>query len=78
LPKWSHHASQNRDRVRRCSRADRIAVADKPHQSITGKVVVIADGDTPTVLDDSKVQHKIRLHGIDAPKRGPAVRDEGA
>jgi endonuclease YncB( thermonuclease family) len=35
---------------------------------ITGKVVAIADGDTLTVLDDSKVQHKIRLAGIDAPE----------
>jgi endonuclease YncB( thermonuclease family) len=38
-------------------------------KTITGKVVSIADGDTLTVLDDAKVQHKIRLHGIDAPKK---------
>ena len=35
----------------------------------TGKVVRIADGDTVTVLDVSKVQHKVRLTGIDAPEK---------
>ena len=33
---------------------------------ITGLVVGVADGDTITVLDADKVQHKIRLAGIDA------------
>ncbi len=35
----------------------------------TGKVVRIADGDTVTVLDVSKVRHKVRLTGIDAPEK---------
>jgi len=39
---------------------------------IRGKVVSIADGDTITVLDQNKVQHKIRLEGIDAPEKGQA------
>lgn len=39
---------------------------------IIGKVVSIADGDTLTVLDETKTQHKIRLEGIDAPERGQA------
>lgn len=39
---------------------------------LTGRVVGVADGDTLTVLDDNKVQHKIRLKGIDAPERGQA------
>lgn len=38
-------------------------------QSLVGEVVAIADGDTLTVLDASRVQHKIRLAGIDAPER---------
>jgi hypothetical protein len=29
--------------------------------TVTGRVVAITDGDTLTVLDDAKVQHKIRL-----------------
>ncbi len=36
---------------------------------ISGKVVGVADGDTVTVLDSSKVQYKIRLTGIDAPEK---------
>jgi endonuclease YncB( thermonuclease family) len=32
-------------------------------------VVAIADGDTIKVLDDSNVQHKVRLASIDAPER---------
>lgn len=39
---------------------------------LTGLVVAIADGDTLTVLDASKTQHRIRLEGIDTPERGQA------
>src|SRR5687768_7171795 len=39
---------------------------------LAGRVVKIADGDTLTVLDASKQQHKIRLTGIDAPERKQA------
>ena len=38
--------------------------------SIDGRVVGISDGDSVTVLDSDKVQHKIRLAGIDAPEKG--------
>lgn len=37
--------------------------------TIDGKVIGVADGDTITVLDADKVQHKIRLAGIDAPEK---------
>jgi endonuclease YncB( thermonuclease family) len=37
--------------------------------TIEGRVVGIADGDTITVLDADKTQHKIRLAGIDAPEK---------
>jgi micrococcal nuclease len=38
-------------------------------QTITGKAVAIADGDTFTLLTDDNVQIKIRLHGIDCPEK---------
>jgi hypothetical protein len=44
------------------------AAAQHPQQAITGKVVGVSDGDTITVLDANKRQHKIRLDGIDAPE----------
>ena len=37
-------------------------------QTIKGRVVAIADGDTLTVLDSQNQQRKIRLNGIDAPE----------
>lgn len=43
-----------------------LALAD----TVEGKVVGVADGDTVTVLDDQHTQHKIRLAGIDAPEKG--------
>lgn len=39
--------------------------------SLVGKVVKVADGDTITVLDNN-IQHRIRLQGIDAPERKQA------
>ena len=41
-------------------------------ETLTGKVVRVIDGDTIVVLDADKVQHKIRLQGIDAPERHQA------
>jgi endonuclease YncB( thermonuclease family) len=38
----------------------------------SGRVVGLSDGDTITVLDDAKSQHKIRFAGIDAPEKGQA------
>ena len=50
-----------------------LALASSAHaETITGKVVGVADGDTITVLDADKVQHKIRLAGIDAPEKKQA------
>lgn len=36
---------------------------------VTGVVVRVADGDTVTVLDADKTQHKVRVAGIDAPEK---------
>lgn len=41
-------------------------------ENITGRVVGVSDGDTITVLDSTKTQHKIRLAGIDAPEKAQA------
>lgn len=38
-------------------------------EMLQGRVVGVADGDTITVLDADKTQHKIRLAGIDAPEK---------
>lgn len=38
--------------------------------TLQGLVVAVQDGDTLTVLDESKVQHRVRLAGIDAPEKG--------
>lgn len=37
-----------------------------------GRVVGVSDGDTITVLDSEKKQHKVRINGIDAPEKGQA------
>ena len=41
--------------------------------TIEGRVVSVADGDTVTVLDADKVQHKIRLSEIDAPEKSASL-----
>jgi endonuclease YncB( thermonuclease family) len=41
-------------------------------ETIKGRVVAVADGDTVTVLDATKTQYKVRLAGIDAPEKAQA------
>ena len=41
-------------------------------ETLAGRVVSIADGDTLTLLDGSNTQRKIRLASIDAPERHQA------
>ncbi len=43
---------------------------------LTGRVVKVADGDTITVLDAGKTQHKVRLNAIDAPEKAQAHGEE--
>lgn len=51
-------------------------LANPKAAEITGKVVGVHDGDTITVLDSVKTQHKIRLNGIDAPEAHQAFGDK--
>src|SRR5262245_5873182 len=39
---------------------------------VGGRVVAVQDGDTVTVLDAGRVQHRIRIAGIDAPEKSQA------
>jgi len=39
-----------------------------PDFDLSGRVVRVADGDTVSVLDSNKTQHKVRLYGIDTPE----------
>ena len=40
--------------------------------TIEGRVVGVADGDTITILDSTKTQHRVRLAGIDGPEKKQA------
>ena len=43
--------------------------------TLQGKVVKIADGDTVTIVDDLGDKHRIRLAGIDAPEKDQPYGD---
>jgi endonuclease YncB( thermonuclease family) len=38
-------------------------------ETLIGRIVGVADGDTITLLDAQRSQHKVRLMGIDAPEK---------
>ena len=46
-----------------------LLVGNSLAQSLVGRVVGVTDGNTVTLLVDGRVQHKIRLSGIDAPEK---------
>lgn len=47
-----------------------LAAASLHAATLEGLAVGVADGDTLTVLDGERRQHRIRLAGIDAPEKG--------
>ncbi len=47
-----------------------LAVGPIVAETLDGRVVSVADGDTITILDDAQVRHRIRLAAIDAPEKG--------
>jgi len=52
-----------------------LSASAQQRQTITGKVVAIANGDTIIVFDTNKRQYEIRLDGIDAPELDQAYGD---
>jgi endonuclease YncB( thermonuclease family) len=50
--------------------ASNAAIDQSEARTLACRVVGIVDGDTVVVLDDQRVQRKVRLAGIDAPERG--------
>ena len=57
-----------------------VACASVHAATLSGTVVGVADGDTITVLDANREQHKIRVAGIDAPEKAQPFgqRSKGA
>ncbi len=49
-----------------------LVACNRAEEGLIGRVVKVSGGDTITVLDSSKAQHKIRFHGIDAPEKKQA------
>lgn len=61
----------NSNRLRALAAIAFALLASSAHaDTITGRVVGVADGDTLTLLDATKTQYKIRLAGIDSPEKG--------
>ncbi len=52
------------------------SLAPSGSQTLTGRVVAIADGDTITLVDSANTQHRIRLEGIDAPESHQAFGEQ--
>jgi len=47
-----------------------VAIAPIRAEELHGRIIGLADGDTATVLDADRAQHRVRIAGIDAPERG--------
>jgi endonuclease YncB( thermonuclease family) len=46
-----------------------LVIASASADILSGKVIGVSDGDTITLLDSNRQQHRIRLAGIDAPEK---------
>ena len=64
----SHMTRRARVALMLCIAASVAFATESVH--LDGRIIDIADGDTITLLDANRTQHKIRLAGIDAPERG--------
>ena len=65
-------SASNRDRTKKHLLWLLLVACSAHAETVIGRVVGVADGDTLTVLDADYVQHKIRLAGIDAPEKKQA------
>jgi len=64
-----HPRSHAREWLAACALALAGAAFAAEPWTIEGRVVAVADGDTITILDRDKRQHKIRFNRIDAPEK---------
>ncbi len=69
--------SCSRQPEQRYSREQPLTPSSGP-QTLPGRVVAIADGDTITILDSANTQHRIRLQGIDAPESHQAFGEQSS
>ena len=72
-PGIRHLAARTRDGIVRALLCGTLAAGTSVGalaDTLQGLVVAVLDGDTVTVLDESNVQHRVRLAGIDAPEKG--------
>lgn len=53
------------------------AVAAMAGERLDGRIVAVHDGDTVTLLDGGRTEHRIRLSQIDAPEIGHGKRNPG-
>lgn len=53
------------------------AGASTAGETLHGRIVAVLDGDTVTMLDESRSQHQIRLAQIDAPEIGHGMNKPG-
>ena len=51
-----------------------VSPSDSAATILDGTVVSVSDGDTITVLDSDKVQHRVRIAGNRRTREGPGIR----
>jgi endonuclease YncB( thermonuclease family) len=73
---WQHGGAAQSKVGDSVSAKKALAKKDAVAAEIAGRIVGVADGDTVTILDAAKVQHKIRLDRIDAPEKKQAFGEK--
>ena len=73
---WQHGGAAQSKAGDSVSGKKALVKKDAVAAEIAGRIVGVADGDTVTILDAAKVQHKIRLDRIDAPEKKQAFGEK--